>query len=42
MGKGTYKKKSRYGVLTIYFHNMKLKRILDEWVMEAIKRDEAE
>ena len=27
-GKGTYKKKSRYGVLTVYFHNKKLRDVL--------------
>jgi hypothetical protein len=34
MGKGTYKKKSKYGVLTVYVHNVKLKKIFDEWIRE--------
>ena len=28
-GKGTYKHKSEYGVLTVYFNNSKLKKIMD-------------
>lgn len=28
-GKGTYKNKSEYGVLTVYFNNSKLKKIMD-------------
>jgi len=32
-GKGTYKRKSFYGVCTVSFHNMKLK----SWIMEQIK-----
>jgi len=31
-GKGTYKKKSKYGVLTIYFHNKKLR----DWLISQI------
>jgi hypothetical protein len=27
-GSGNYRKKSEYGVLTVYFHNKKLKRLL--------------
>jgi hypothetical protein len=34
VGKGTYKKKNQFGVLIIYFHNVKLKRIIDKWVQE--------
>ncbi len=31
-GPGTYKIKSKFGVLTIYFHNMKLKKLLMEQI----------
>jgi hypothetical protein len=36
-GPGSYKIKSRFGVLTIYFHNMKLKKILIQEI-ENIKK----
>ncbi len=31
-GKGTYKNKSKYGVLTVYFNNSKLKKIMDDLI----------
>jgi hypothetical protein len=34
-GKGTYKKKSQYGVCTITVSNIKLKR----WLMDEIKKN---
>ena len=33
-GNGTYKKKSRYGTATVCVHNMKLRKILQEWLEE--------
>ena len=36
-GIGTYKNKMKYGVLTVYFHNVKLKRILIEEI-EKLKK----
>lgn len=33
-GKGNYKKKSRYGVCTVWFNNVKLKR----WILEEINK----
>ena len=35
-GKGTYKRKSQYGVLSVYVHNMKLKDQLDKWLEEMM------
>ena len=35
--KGTYKLKNKYGVLTVYFNNTKLKKMLDEHI-EKIKK----
>ncbi len=32
---GTYKKKSEYGVLTVYFNNIKLRRVLENHVNET-------
>lgn len=31
-GKGTYRNKSKYGVLTVYFNNSKLKKIMDSLI----------
>ena len=31
-GKGSYKKKSSYGTATVCVHNMKLRRIIQEWL----------
>jgi len=31
-GKGTYKKLNKWGVLTVYFSNVKLRKILDEYM----------
>jgi hypothetical protein len=31
-GKGTYKKLNKWGVLTVYFSNVKLRKILDEYL----------
>lgn len=35
--KGTYKEKSYYGVVTVYFNNVKLKRIIDSY-LEDVKK----
>lgn len=36
-GNGTYKKKSLYGTATICVHNMKLRKILQDWVNKIIR-----
>ena len=33
-GNGTYKKKSCYGTATVCVHNMKLRKMLQEWLEE--------
>jgi hypothetical protein len=33
-GNGTYKKKAAYGALTVCVHNMKLRKIIQNWVSE--------
>jgi hypothetical protein len=33
---GTYKNKSKYGTLTVYVSNMKLKALMDEWCQDAL------
>lgn len=35
-GNGSYKKKSLYGTATICVHNMKLRKILQEWVNKTV------
>jgi hypothetical protein len=37
--KGTYRQKSRYGVLTVYFGNTRLKQVLDEHIELISKLD---
>jgi len=36
--KGTYKNKSKYGTLTIYVSNTKLKKLIDEYCEEALSK----
>ncbi len=35
---GTYREKSKYGVLTVYVHNSKLKNVIDQFVAEVAQR----